>query len=146
MKIGELAAQSGVSAKTIRFWEEAGVLPLPPRSPSGYRDYQPAIADRLTFIRHAQSAGLSLDQIRRVLGIGDSGERPCQHVTQLINERLAEVEARIADLKATRSHLRLLARRAADQDPTQCSGYCSILDDPAAERAGPVATGLRALM
>jgi len=128
MKIGELAASSGVSAKTIRFWEEAGVLPLPSRTSSGYRDYQPDVVDRLTFVRHAQSAGLSLDQIRRVLGIGDSGERPCEHVTQLINERLDEVEARIADLKATRSHLLVLARRAADQDPLQCSGYCSILD------------------
>lgn len=133
MRIGELAAQSGVPAKTIRFWEEAGVVPLPLRTSAGYRDYQPTVVDRLTFVRHAQSAGFSLDQIRRVLGIGDSGERPCQHVTQLINERLAEVEARIADLKATRSHLRVLARRAADQDPAQCSGYCSILDDPIAD-------------
>ena len=130
MKIGELAADSGVPAKTIRFWEEAGVLPQPSRTSSGYRDYEPAAVDRLTFIRHAQSAGFSLDQIRRVLGIGDSGERPCQHVTQLINQRLSEVEARIADLKATRSHLRVLARRAADLDPSQCSGYCSILDEP----------------
>jgi len=128
MKIGELAANSGVTTKTIRFWEEAGVLPSPARTSSGYRDYEPAVVDRLTFIRHAQSAGLSLNQIRRVLGIGDSGDRPCEHVTQLISERLADVEARIADLKATRSHLRVLARRAADQDPTQCSGYCSILE------------------
>jgi DNA-binding transcriptional MerR regulator len=130
MKIGELAAHSGVSAKTIRFWEEARVVPLPSRTSSGYRDYQPDAVDRLTFIRHAQSAGFTLDQIRRVLGIGDSGERPCEHVSQLITDRLAEVEARIADLKATRSHLRVLARRAADQDPAQCTGYCSILDDP----------------
>jgi len=130
MKIGELAADSGVSAKTIRFWEEAGVLPEPSRTSSGYRDYEPAVVDRLTFIRHAQSAGFSLDQIRRVLGIGDSGERPCQHVTQLINQRLSDVEARIADLKSTHSHLRVLARRAADLDPSQCSGYCSILEEP----------------
>ena len=146
MKIGELASRSGVPAKTIRFWEEAGVVPPPSRTSSGYRDYQPAVAERLTFIRHAQSAGFSLDQIRRVLGIGDSGERPCRHVTELIHERLAEVEARIEDLKATRSHLRVLARRAADQDPTQCSGYCSILDDPGAGRAELATTGLRALM
>lgn len=129
MKIGELAEHAGVSTKTIRFWEDAGVLPSPPRTSSGYRDYEPAVVDRLTFIRHAQCAGFTLGQIRRVLGIGDSGERPCEHVTQLINERLTEVEARIADLKATRSHLRVLAQRAADQDPTRCSGYCSILDD-----------------
>ena len=129
MKIGELAAHSGVSTKTIRFWEEAGVVPVPSRTSSGYRDYQHTAVDRLTFIRNAQSAGFTLHQIRRVLGIGDSGERPCEHVTQLITDRLAEVEARIADLKATRSHLRVLACRAADQDPAQCTGYCSILDD-----------------
>lgn len=130
MKIGELAASSGVPARTIRFWEQAAVLPVAARMPSGYRDYQPAFIERLGFIRHAQSAGLTLDQIRRVLAIGDSGERPCKHVTHLINARLTEVEARIAELRAMRAHLRLLAKRASEQDPSQCSGYCSILDEP----------------
>lgn len=135
MKIGEVAARAGVPSKTIRFWEEAGVLPQPSRTASGYRDYKPAIVERLGFIRHAQAAGFTLDQIGRVLAIGDSGERPCEHVTQLIDMRLRDVEDRLAELKATRARLRELARRAAEQDPAQCSGYCSILAEPVPSKA-----------
>ena len=127
MKIGEVAHRSGVSDKTIRFWEEAGLLPAPARTPALYRNYEPAIVERLTFIRQAQSAGFSLAQIRRVLEIGDTGEPPCEHVGHLIAARLQDVDTRIAELKATRRRLQVLATRAGAQDPTECNGYCSIL-------------------
>ena len=127
LRIGEVAARSGVPAKTIRFWEEVCVLPEPSRTPAGYRVYDGSTIDRLSFVRHAQAAGFSLDQVRQVLEIGDSGKPACQHVRDLIDGRLAEVDTRIAELEATRTHLRLLARRAADQDPAECHGYCSIL-------------------
>jgi MerR family transcriptional regulator, copper efflux regulator len=129
MRIGEVASRAGVPAKTIRFWEELELLPPPARTTSAYRDYDAAIIDRLAFIRHAQAAGFSLSQIRGVLEVGDSGEPPCEHVAQLIDARLQDVEKRIAELKATRSHLRALAERAAAQDPATCSGYCSILTE-----------------
>jgi DNA-binding transcriptional MerR regulator len=127
MKIGEVAARAGVPTKTIRFWEDRGLLHNPTRTASGYRDYDLDIVERLTFIRHAQGAGLVLEQVRQILDIGDSGDAPCQHVRTLIEERLAQVEARIAELNETRSHLRTLARRAAAQDPADCEGYCSII-------------------
>ena len=127
MRIGDLAARSGVPAKTIRFWEDQHVLPRPARSSSGYRDYDDAAVARLSFIRHGQAAGFTLDQIRQVLDIGDSGEPACQHVSELIDGRLVEVESRIRELVATRDHLRVLARRAAQQNPADCRGYCSIL-------------------
>jgi MerR family copper efflux transcriptional regulator len=127
MKIGELAARGGVPAKTIRFWEEQRLLPAPTRTPAGYRVYDSSTIERLTFVRHAQAAGFTLDQIREVLDIGDSGTAPCQHVSDLIDSRLAVVDARIADLRSTRTHLQFLARRAAQQDPADCHGYCAIL-------------------
>ena len=127
MRIGEVATRAGVPAKTIRFWEELDLLPQPARTASAYRDYEPAIIDRLTFIRHAQAAGFTLGQIRGVLEIGDTGEPSCEHVAELIDARLQAVEKRIGELKATRGHLRALADRAAAQDPATCSGYCSIL-------------------
>ena len=134
MRIGEIAARSGVPAKTIRFWEERRLLPDPDRTAAGYRVYDPSTVQRLTFVRHAQAAGFTLDQIRQVLGIGDSGQPPCQHVSELIDRRLAEVDARIAELQATRGHLGVLARRAAQQDPAECQGYCSILAAAPARR------------
>jgi DNA-binding transcriptional MerR regulator len=127
MRIGQLATKTGVTAKTIRFWESAGLLADPTRTPSGYRDYEPEVVERLEFIRHAQAGGLTLDQIRQVLEIGDSGDPPCEHVGRVVADRLAEVEARIAELAETRRHLQALARRAAAQDATDCRGYCAII-------------------
>ena len=137
MKIGEVAGRAGVPAKTIRFWEDQHLLPLPARTPSGYRDYGPAILERLAFIRHAQAAGLTLEHIRQVLDIRDGGEPPCVHVTGLISRRLGEVEARLAELTRTRDQLAALARRAAAQDPADCQGYCSILAAEPASPGGP---------
>ncbi len=127
MKIGEIAGQAGVPAKTIRFWEDQALLPPPARTPSGYRDYDPAILERLAFIRHAQAAGLTLGHIRQVLDIRGGGQPPCVHVTGLISQRLAEVEARLAELARARDQLAALAERAAAQDPADCRGYCSII-------------------
>jgi len=93
MKIGEVAERSGVPAKTIRFWEDHRLLPAPARTPVGYREFDPAILERLAFIRHAQAAGLTLEHIRQVLDIRDDGQPPCVHVAGLIARRLAEVEA-----------------------------------------------------
>jgi DNA-binding transcriptional MerR regulator len=127
MRIGELAARSGVTAKTIRFWEAEGLLADPVRTPSGYRDYDPDALDRLSFIRHAQTAGLALAEIRQVLAISDTGEPACGHVTDLIHQHLTDVDRRIRELEETRSLLNRLAERAADQDPADCDGYCAIL-------------------
>ena len=95
---------------------------------AGYRDYDPAILDRLAFIRQAQAAGLSLEHIRQILYIRDGGQPPCVHVTGLITRRLAEVEVRLAELARTRDQLAALANRAAAQNPADCQGYyCSII-------------------
>ena len=128
MKIGDIAERSGVTAKTIRFWEEQHLLPAPDRTAAGYRDYDPAILERLAFIRQAQAAGLSLEHIRQVLDIRDDGQPPCAHVADLIARRLAEVEARLAELARARDQLAALAMRAAAQDPADCRGYCSVFD------------------
>jgi DNA-binding transcriptional MerR regulator len=129
MLIGDLATRAGLSAKAIRFYEQAGLLPQPPRTPGGYRDYPPGVVDRLAFIRHAQAAGFTLADIRGVLTIRDSGHAPCQHVSALIDEHLAQVERRIAELTRARDALKDLQRRAAATDPADCaeSEICSIL-------------------
>ena len=128
MRIGEAAGRAAVPAKTIRFWEDQRLLPEPARTAAGYRDYDRAIVERLAFIRHAQAAGLTLEHIRQVLDIRDSGQPPCAHVAGLIAQRMAEVEARLAELARTLGQLATLAERAAAQDPADCRGYCSIID------------------
>jgi DNA-binding transcriptional MerR regulator len=126
VKIGEVAGRSGVPAKTIRFWEDRHLLPAPHRTPAGYRDYEPAVLERLAFIRQAQAAGLTLEHVRQILNIRDGGQPPCSHVAALVAQRLGEVEARLAELTRARDQLAALVTRAAAQDPADCRGYCSV--------------------
>jgi DNA-binding transcriptional MerR regulator len=132
MLIGDLATKAGLSAKTIRFYEQAGLMPAPPRTPAGYRDYPPAALDRLTFIQHAQAAGFTLADIGSILAIRDSGRPPCRHVATLIGQHLAQVEQRISELTRTHDMLTELQRRAAAINPADCAEpeICSILASP----------------
>lgn len=132
MRIGALAAATGTTTKTIRFYEEAGLLPPPPRTPAGYREYPTEAATRLRFIRDAQAAGLTLAEIGQVLAIRDSGQAPCAHVTGLIQAHLAQVDRRIAELHHTRDALDALASRATTVDPEACppDSICRILARP----------------
>jgi DNA-binding transcriptional MerR regulator len=115
LKIGELAAKAGVTAKTIRFYETAGVLPAPVRSPNGYRLYQWETANLLRFIKQARGLDLTLAEIKELVVIRRRGEVPCPHVYQLLEEK-AEVLARnVRDVSALRRELRRSARRVGPQ-------------------------------
>jgi DNA-binding transcriptional MerR regulator len=132
MRIGALAGTTGTTAKTIRFYEQAGLLPDPPRTSSGYRDYPAETAARLAFIRTAQAAGLSLAEIRGILAIRDEGQAPCAHVADLLHRHLADVEQRLVELRATQTILRDLAGSAAAIDPATCTDdICRIITRPA---------------
>lgn len=121
MRIGELARQARVSDKTLRYWEDVGVLAPPRRTPGGYRDYDASALDRLAFIRAAQAVGLSLGEIRGIIAFRDRGETPCAHVAALVRQRASELEQRIAELERMRTELRRLARRARSLDPADCA-------------------------
>ena len=125
--IGEVARRVGVNAKTIRYYEDIGLIPEPARRPSGYRVYGPADIDRIAFIRRAQRFGLSLDEIREVLDYREKGQRPCPFVLDAVRRHAAEVDQRIAELTHLRAELGDLIDRA--EDDTQAPGrYCHLLD------------------
>lgn len=113
MRIGTLATATGLTTKTIRYYEQSGLLPAPPRTAGGYRDYPSEAEARLTFIRDAQSAGLTLAEIRGVLALRDSGHGPCPHTAALIEAHLRHIEERITALTRTQAALRQLNARAA---------------------------------
>ena len=121
MRIGELAAKAGITTKTLRFYEETGLLPPPDRAANGYRDYGPAVLSRLDFIRRGQAAGLTLSQIREVIEIRDGGDAPCEHVYRLLTERLADVDRHIADLEVLRATLVQRRDQAESADPSTCA-------------------------
>ena len=120
MRIGELAAQAGISTKTIRYYEQIGVLAAPDRTPAGYRDYDPATLGRLEFIHAAQAVGLHLGEIRQIIAFWDRGQAPCEHVAALLQRRTREISARIAELQTLQGQLEQLSDRARTLDPRYC--------------------------
>lgn len=108
MQIKDLAAASGVTAKTIRYYEEIGVLPPPKRLPNGYRIYDETDVDRLRLVAGARRLGLSLDDIGEILSMRDRGEAPCRTVLELLAEKADEIADRIAELQRLEIELRQL--------------------------------------
>ncbi len=130
MRIGELARRAGVSAKTLRFYESEGLLPPPPRTASGYRDFPTDSVDRVRFIKTAQAAGFTLSEIRSVLAHSDRGERPCDAVRDLIARRIEEVERKMKALEETRARLAKLARGARSKACRPGDRFCRIITEP----------------
>lgn len=120
MRIGELAQASGTTTKTLRFYEEVGLLPEPARTAAGYRDYEAETLGRLDFVRRGQAAGLTLAQIRQVLQIRDGGQPPCQHVSDLLTTRLEDIDRQIAELRRLRTSVARLRDEASSADPVGC--------------------------
>jgi DNA-binding transcriptional MerR regulator len=135
VRIGELADRSGVPVKTIRYYEDIGVLTAPQRTSSGYRDYDHPAVDRLAFIRAAQAVGLTLGEIRQVVALRERGETPCTHVVDLLEHRAEEISQRIRELQRLQGDLRRLAARAHSLDPADCDPQrvCHVIA-PAAQR------------
>ena len=120
MLISEVARRSGVPPKTLRYYEDIGLLDAPNRTESGYRNYDDGILGRLAFIRSAQAIGLSLGEIRSIVALRDDGETPCGHVLDLLRHRAAEIDRAIRDLRALKRELNGLVERAQELDPTDC--------------------------
>lgn len=121
MRIGEVAQAAGTTTKTLRFYEDVGLLPPAQRTPGGYRDYDAGVLGRLDFIRRGQAAGLTLAQIGEVLKIRDGGQAPCTHVTDLLSNQLDDIDRQIAELQQLRTTLAELRDDAAAADPATCS-------------------------
>src|SRR4051812_864986 len=106
LSVGELARQIGVSADTLRHYENAGVLPRPPRAANGYRRYPAEAVARVQLVRRALTVGFTLDELARVLRMRDRGGIPCREVRQLAATKLHDLELRVAEHIALRDELR----------------------------------------
>jgi DNA-binding transcriptional MerR regulator len=106
-RISELAERSGFPASTLRFYEQEGLLPVATRTPGGYRSYDEHAVERLRFIARAKQLDLPLDEIRDLAAAWDGGS--CSPVKarldELLRAKIADVDARIADLTAFRCDL-----------------------------------------
>ena len=108
MQIRELAEQSGLSEKTIRYYESIDILPSPRRAPNGYREYDEQNLDRARFVAGARSLDLSLDDVSEILAMQDRREAPCRTLLNLIEQKADQIEERIRLLKQMEDDLRQL--------------------------------------
>src|SRR5579871_710058 len=98
LTIGRLAASSGVNLETIRYYERIGLMPAPGRSEGGHRLYEDAERRRLAFIRRSRELGFSIEEIRALIDLATSS-RSCEAVRPIAAAHLADVRAKLADLK-----------------------------------------------
>src|SRR5215207_3786943 len=103
LRVAELAESVGLSADTVRYYERAGLLPPPARTPAGYRAYDDSAVDRLRFIQGARRLGLRLRDVAELLTVRDTGVCTCEPAEQLLRRRLAELDAEMTRLAQLRT-------------------------------------------
>jgi DNA-binding transcriptional MerR regulator len=125
--IGDVAERAGLSAATVRYYEQIELLPAPSRSLAGYRRYPEQTVEELQFIRKAQALGFSLDEIREILKLSRSGKAPCSHVLSLAHQHLAAVEERIRQLQQFHEQLAAEVAKWDTKNTGTCRGLCQII-------------------
>jgi len=121
LTIGALARRAGVAIDTVRYYEREGLLPEPLRRASGYRSYGEGTVAQLRFIRRAKTLGFTLQEIRELLALSVDRRRGVKAVKQRAQRRLADIEARIAELERVRAGLAELIEACPGHGaPEQC--------------------------
>ncbi|WP_342069948.1 Cu(I)-responsive transcriptional regulator [Yoonia algicola] len=119
MNIGEAATKAGLPAKTIRYYEDIGLV-KPGRDTNGYRAFAQADIHKLTFLARARALGFSIEDCRDLLALWEDTGRASADVRQIAQEHLARIEAKIADLEDMRDTLKTLVRDCAGDDRPDC--------------------------
>jgi Cu(I)-responsive transcriptional regulator len=129
LTIGELAKATGTKPVTVRYYEQAGLLPPPPRTSGNYRAYGADHLHRLRFIRRCRDLGFTLDQMRDLLRLSSQEDHACAEVDRLTAEHLTEIEQKMADLARLADELRRIG--------SQCQGGGRIADCRIIEALSP---------
>jgi len=108
LSISQIARRAGVGIDTVRYYEREGLIPQPPRRPSGYRDYPLATVDRLRFIRRAKELGFTLSEITELLSLSADRRSDMRGVRRKAETKLAQVEQKLAELNRVRRGLKTL--------------------------------------
>ena len=129
--IGQIAVQSGVPIKTIRYYEELGLLKSMGRTEGGYRQFSSQVLTRLAFIKRAQNLGLSLQEIGGILKVYDQGELPCGEVKEKLEDKLVQTEQQIEQLQTLQAELRGLLTGWHDFPIEKRGTICPIIQNTA---------------
>lgn len=116
----ELARRTGCNLETVRYYEKIGMMPDPPRTASGYRLYDSGHVSRLRFILRARELGFAIEEIRGLLGLVDGGTQTCAEVKERTERHLADVRAKIADLRRIERVLAVTAAKCTGDEVPDC--------------------------
>jgi DNA-binding transcriptional MerR regulator len=106
MRIGEVAARTGATVEALRYYEREGLLPAPARSSAGMRRFRPDVVGRLRFAKQAQAAGLTLRDMKELVGLERGRSRAsCQRMRKVTAQRLLEIVGRVLELQTFRTTL-----------------------------------------
>ena len=129
IQIGEAARATGVPPKTLRFYEDLGLV-RPDRTESGYRLYGSRELERIQFVLRAKQLGFTLNEISDVMALREDDMEPCEHVTSLIESRLAEIETRMRNLADMKIELEDVRDSNTGGSAGSCRGtVCHLLDE-----------------
>ncbi len=124
--IGQLAKKVNVNLETIRYYERRGLLLEPPRNKSGHREYSLEEVKRTKFIKRCQVLGFSLNEISELLSLRVGPGTTCGDVKARVEDKIMEVEKRIADLEKIREALLRMSGKCIGKGPV---GQCPILEE-----------------
>lgn len=125
MNIGQASRSSGVSTKMIRYYDEIGLVRPASRTDSNYREYDDREVNELRFIKRARNLGFSVAEITTLLSLWRDRDRPSREVKAVADRHIADLDARIAEMRAMAETLRQLSKGCAGDDRPECP----ILDD-----------------
>ena len=129
LSTSELAKAGGVSVETLRFYEREGLLPDPPRSRSGYRQYGPRHVERVRFVVRAKGLGFTLREIRELLELSDEPTGKCEEVRVKASAKIEDVLSKIDQLEAVKSALETLVTRCESEgSPEKCPILSALTD------------------
>ena len=133
MRIGELAAATGVDVETIRYYEREGLMQPPTRRANGYRAYGKSHLERLAFVRHCRALDIPLAEVRRLLEFVEHPAQDCGDIDHLIDAQLTRVRARLKSMRALERQLAQLRKQC---DAGHATGECGILHELVAAAHG----------
>jgi len=119
MNIGEVAQKSGLPAKTIRYYEDIGLI-TPPRDANGYRAFRTSDAHKLTFLGRARALGFTIEDCRNLLALWEDQDRASADVRAIAKDHLRQIEEKIAGLQDMQATLSVLVRDCAGDDRPDC--------------------------
>ncbi|WP_323768720.1 helix-turn-helix domain-containing protein [Marinovum sp.] len=120
LKRSDLAKLTGCNLETIRYYENVGLMPDPPRTASGHRRYGPAHVERLHFVMRARDLGFTMEEIRGLLSLVDHGSHTCAEVERMGRHHLEVVRDKIRDLQAIETVLAQTIARCTGSDTPDC--------------------------